>query len=232
MNKLRIGFFGDSFCAKNDISEDNDYETYIKKIEKHYNADIVNLGVVGSSIYDTLLLQLSPYIEDNNVPDVCVFVWTNIGRLYNKKIRHINCYPADYVYGLTKTLEDKNILDAARTYYRYLQDDDLDIFHARSAFHYIDDIILPKLAPKTKIIHLWSFGNLENGIIEYLHNWKTGVEIRPALVTLVSSNGVLNNSFDPNHLSGECKNDIVFNWIKNAIDNYENGRMIYESSTV
>lgn len=227
---MKIGFFGDSFCAKNYIDTD-EYTTYVNKLETHYVADIVNLGVPGSSIYDLMLLQLNPFIESNKIPDVCVFVWTTVNRLFNKEIRHINCYPQNYVYTLTTTNRQKKILDAAREYYEFLQDDELDLFKATAFFYYFDNVVLSKFPKSTKIIHLWSFGNMRNGYVDYIHEWKNGVEIRPALVTLVSENGLLTNNFDPNHLQGDLKNEIVFNWIKDAIDNYENGN-INESRTI
>ena len=228
---MKIGFFGDSFCAMNHISKDYEYTTYINKLENYYNADIVNLGVVGSSIYDLLLLQLTPFIESDTVPDVCIFVWTNVTRLYNKDIRHLNCLPEKYLYKIIKTEAQKNILDAARHYYLHLQDTDLDLFKAKAVLYYFDNEILKSL-PTTKIIHLWSFGEMDNGYTTYIHRWKTGVEIRPALIRVVSPNGYLGNNFDPNHLSDDKKNEIVFEWIKEAIDNYENGKLIDESSTI
>lgn len=225
---MKIGFFGDSFCAKNYI-DTNEYTTYINKLETHYNADIVNLGVPGSSIYDLMLLQLNPFIKSNEIPDVCVFVWTTENRLYNKEIRHINCYPRNYVYTLTTTDRQKKILDAAREYYEFLQDDELDYLNATSFFYYFDNIILKSFPDTIKIIHLWSFGDMKNGYLDYMYTWNHGVEIRPALVTLTSENGLLTNNFDPNHLKGDLKNEIVFTWIKNTIDNYGN---INESRTI
>ena len=40
-----IGFFGDSFCAKKDVSIFNEYpdDTYIKLLETHYNTKINKL---------------------------------------------------------------------------------------------------------------------------------------------------------------------------------------------
>ena len=51
---MKIGFFGDSFCAKR-YSYSLNYSTYISMLANHYNAKIVNLGVGGSSIGDLIL---------------------------------------------------------------------------------------------------------------------------------------------------------------------------------
>jgi hypothetical protein len=87
-----IGFFGDSFCSeiRNHHSIWYNYDTYMKKLADHYDATVVNVGHGGCSIWDTLLLQLNPLIEKNEVPDICVFVWTIPGRLFNRKIRRLN----------------------------------------------------------------------------------------------------------------------------------------------
>ena len=87
---MKIGFFGDSFCADKWNSINNDYNTYISMIEKHYDADIVHLGVGGSSVGDLILLQLTPFINQNIIPDVCVFCWTEPHRLFHRNIRKIN----------------------------------------------------------------------------------------------------------------------------------------------
>ena len=85
-----IGFFGDSFCNRetNEHSMSHDYETYIRQVKNYYNADIVNLGFGGSSIWDLYLNQLKPFIEQP--PDITVCVWTNAGRLYHRECRSLH----------------------------------------------------------------------------------------------------------------------------------------------
>ena len=81
---MKIGFFGDSFCA------DLQSGTYLQLLATHYGADVVNVGYGGSSIWDVLLLQIDPFIKKNNIPDICVFVWTEPTRLFHQVLRNIN----------------------------------------------------------------------------------------------------------------------------------------------
>jgi len=117
---MKIGFFGDSFCQY-DVPEDwqnVDYETYITKLKKHYNAEIVNLGQSGSSIYDLILLQIKPFIDTNYYPDVCIFVWTDIARLFHRNHRNLNIHTIDH--------EKENFtIRAAKQYFAYLYDANL-----------------------------------------------------------------------------------------------------------
>lgn len=226
--KKTIGFFGDSFCATrvSPHSIIHNYKTYIQKLSDHYDAKIVNLGYGGSSVQDLILTQLQPLIDNNSVPDICVFVWTDCGRLYHPTVRNIN--------GVSSVEEshffNRSIWKAAEQYYKHLYDYKQHELAYKALLLYIDTVILTQLPKKTKIVHLWSFGNPstwdnigcrpEN--ISYCYNWKNGVEIRPALVSLSLRDrpiDILNNDKSANHLEGEEKNNIVFEWICNGIDN-------------
>jgi hypothetical protein len=223
MEKLKIGFFGDSFCHANS-DRPPESETYIKKIEKYYQAEIVNLGVGGSSILDILLIQLDPFIKTNTIPDVCIFVWTEHSRIFHKIERNINS-------GTSKWYKDKNKMwSAANKFYDHLFDEDLSKLQYKSALEYFDNNILSKFPATTNIIHLWSYGDfdrwkeesfeLEN--IKYLHTWKHGTEIRPPLITFALNEFKTLENFSAsqakNHLEGQEVNNKVFDLIKSAID--------------
>ena len=96
---------------------------------------------------------------------------------------------------------------------------------------YIDTVVLPKLLPDTKIVHLWSFGDPPDSEyrdpasflpenLRYHYTWRTGVEVRPALMAIAieghRSTDELNGL--PNHLITQEKNNRVFELIKTAID--------------
>ena len=226
---MKIGFFGDSFCQTVDTRKFR-FTSYLKKLADHYNADIVHTGVAGSSIGDVLLNQLPDYI---NVPDIFVFVWTDPPRLFNQNIRNINPGSIEHHSG--------PIWQAARDYYKYLHDDRLSIIQYIALLEYIDNNVLPSILPTSKIIHLWSFKGFYDK--DYYYKWKSGVEIRPALwnvaTTPVDGQPItidLANA-TPNHLKGDERNDLVFTWIREAIDNYSNGKLLtkeinYESTTI
>jgi hypothetical protein len=231
-----IGFFGDSFCAEeyNLHSAWYKYETYIKQISKHYDAKIVNLGQGGSSIWDTLLIQLKPFADQKEFPDVCFFVWTNSGRLFHREVRRINNSDA-----LTPKLHTYNIFkhkiwEAAKQYYTHLYDHEQAELAHNAMLHYVDNVILPTFPKTTKIIHTWtsanptdwSMENLHPNKIKYCHKWKHGVEIRPPLICLsLSDKDVSNLQTDKraNHLEGTDKNSMLTKWIEYAIENYKDG---------
>lgn len=220
---MRIGFFGDSFCARADDG------TYIDLLKKHYQAEVVNLGVGGSSIYDTVLLQLAPFTKSNDYPDVCVFVWSNIPRLFNRIIRDMNSASVNF------STNNSPEWNAAKQYFKYLYDEELEEIRYIASLKYFDEL-LSKIPNTTKIIHLWAFSNKSYTTGVDFHCWKSGVEIRPPLihVSTFDHQNIDAKKIDtrPNHLDGNKKNYLVFNWIKNAIDNYNVGTLNNEEITL
>lgn len=218
-----MGFFGDSFCQQNSgmIWQT---ETYIRKLQKHYQADVVNLGIGGSSIWDVMLLQIAPFIKTKTIPDVCVFVWTEHSRLFHREIRHINS-------GSARNYKDKDKLwSAANDYYDHFLDEELSKLQYKSALEYFDNNVLANFPLTTKIVHLWSYGNFdswtENSFkpenMKYLHTWKHGIEVRPPLITFSLEQFITLNTFlssdARNHLGSDEVNNKVFEAVKAAID--------------
>lgn len=220
---MKIGFFGDSFCSCV-THPAYSFTPYIKLLQDHYQAEIVNLGHGGSSIWDLILNQLTPFVNSNTIPDICVFVWTEPHRLFHKQIRHISSSAA------VNSKESDPVWRAAKEYYMNLEDSDLDELRYRATLHYVDNVILPAFPSTTKIVHLWSFGLPQNynyrdpasfspESVQYYHTWKTGVEIRPPMITLAVEGLKIEDLDDrPNHLIGQEKNDRMFEIIKHAID--------------
>ena len=221
-----IGFFGDSFCSEvsSPFSFLGGYKTYMRLLAEHYDAKIVNVGHGGSSIWDTLLIQLKPFMDNNTVPDVCVFVWTIPGRLFNRKIRRLNSTDVHHKIRWS----NRNVWDAAEKFYDYLYDKEKEEIEYISGIQYINNVILPQLQ-STKIVHLWTAGTTEGwnkdsirpSKTTYPHKWTHGAEIRPSLLSLsIYDNdiSVLKSDKRPNHLDGKFKNELLFNWIKLAVD--------------
>lgn len=197
---MKIGFYGDSFCCeiKNHHSIIHGYHTYIAQVKKHFKADIVHLGVGGSSVWDVIINQF----DVNNIPDVCIFAWTDHARLYNKKVRNItlgsiqNKKLKDITFS---ELFNKSTIVAAKHYYDYLFDPIKSELEYKSALCYFDSEILSKIRKKTKIIHMWSF--------EKNHEWKTGIEIKTPLITFAA------NGSEANHIGGKDNNQKVFDML-------------------
>lgn len=232
---MRIGFFGDSFCQEisNMHTQTNGYQTYIKKIKKYYNADIVHLGRGGSSIWDVIINQFPPFIK--NLPDVCIFVWTDHGRLYHPKIHNLGPWNAiDKKKSISEfhysDLFHKKEKAAASEFYKFLYDDKKAEHEARSALYYFDRTTLTELENKTKIIHLWSFGkyNNTNKETEYIYKFTTGVECHPPMKSFAMLNKPekYNYSLDANHIHGNENNNILADLIISAINNYTTGNLI------
>ena len=224
---MKIGFFGDSFCTNYGVGQ-KAHVTYLNMLATHYDAEVVNLGVGGSSIWDLLLLQIDPFIKNNNIPDICVFVWTEPNRLFHRVLRDLS------TKGCISS--DDPVLATVANYYLHLHDYELARVIYVAALHYFDTVILPTFPKNTKIVHLWSFGDVhewhdENSFLPerllYHHTWKNGLEIRPSLTSIITGQGILIS--DMNH-AGACLNHIpygkkfdlinslIFNLIKDAID--------------
>jgi hypothetical protein len=244
MNKT-IGFFGDSFAAEgvNPHAWWNKYTPYTIKLEKHYDATIVNFGKGGSSIWDALLIQLDPLIKSNCVPDICIFVWTNPGRLFHREVRRINhgdaLTPKFHTYNIFK----HKIWKAAKEYYLHLYDHEQAELALLSVMHYVDNVLLPSLPKTTKIIHFWSSAQPKSwetqdfhpNKISYPYKWKNGVEIRPALISLSLCDqdvSILQVDKRANHLDGEVKNTMIAEWVKYAVENYQDGLLLDYTSDV
>lgn len=227
-----VGFFGDSFV------QDLQSGTYISQLIEKLKLQVVNLGIGGSSIEDTILKQFSSH--EKNPPNICIFCWTGEGRLYHPKIRNLNAISVDR---MIKDDPKNGLYKAASLYYSYLYDLEASRFRYSSMLAYFDRIVLSNLSPEIQVIHLWSFGQADgwqedtyspNNII-YPYRFTTGVEIRPSLVALATFDrpiDEINNDTCNNHLNNEEKNRYLYAWIVKALKNYEKGSLIDESNTI
>ena len=234
---MKIGFFGDSFVEElsNPHSWFHGYQTYLEIIKNHYNAEIVNLGQGGSSYWDVILKQFTPFMND--LPDVCVFCWTESSRLFHPTVRNIGPWLAGnskHIDPIGKLLNYKKY-NAAKQYYMHLHDQQKAEQERLAALYYFDNVVLAPIQEKTKIIHLWSFGNVlkweqENPYypsnITYPYRWKTGHEIHPSLncFTLIGC-GNSESALAPNHFGSKENNTTVASILINTINNHKNGSL-------
>jgi len=184
---MRIGFFGDSFCA------DNVEGSYLQLLSSHYTAEVVNVGIPGGNIFDTILLQYKPFI--NNPPDISVFCWTSHTRLFHRTVRGMKSNSFNRLI----RIKNRKIYDAGKKYYEYLYDEEKSKIETIGALMYFDNILSTN---NNKIIHLWCF--------EKYHNFKNGVELDFILDKF--------NTLDaPNHIEGK-KNSTLANMLISIID--------------
>lgn len=206
---MRIGFYGDSFCCEisNPHSILKSYSTYIKKLQTYYSAEIINLGIGGSSVWDVILQQF----DTNDVPDICIFCWTDPNRLYHKKIRNITLGSIE-----NKKLKDLTFSDllhyktiaAAKEYFKHIHDFEKTQIEYLAALQYFDINVLTNI--KSKIIHLWSF--------ESAYQWKNGSSINIPLMEFVTGRNEGFDTWAANHIASEENNDKLFQMIKKEID--------------
>lgn len=218
---MRIGFFGDSFCENNRegfLGLTRTIDSYIDLTVEHYNAKLTNIGVGGSSHWDLILNQFMPV---DNLPDVCVFLWTDHSRLYHTKVRQLRLNSAleysksfklspSYSYGL-----HSNVWKAAEQFYKHLYDDTKSQIEYTGSLMYFDRLLN---SINRKFIHIWSFSPPDDFV------WSTGMEIRPGLASTFYTEDIA-----PNHLPKQDDNIKIFEAIRYCIDNYRNG-VIYEIS--
>lgn len=211
---MKIGFFGDSFCCEesNQHSFAKGYSTYIRKLKVHYNAEIVNLGMGGSSYWDCIIKQFPPFID--NLPDVCIFTWTDNSRLYHNKLRNITTSVLESRSWKDISMEvitHRSTLQAAREYFRHIHDGEKADLEQKSAYLHFDTQVLSKLK-NTKIIHLWSFSKC--------YDWQNGIEIDEPLNNFVDHSTEGFGKWAANHIAGDEQNQKVFELIRSNLDSY------------
>jgi hypothetical protein len=138
-----IGFFGDSFCASNQP------ESWCNILQEKLGANRIRwFGNPGKSIW-SVFFQFNKLIEQNRVPDISIFCWTEPHRLYHPKlILSIGTEPLKDV--------DPNVYKTLDNYWKYLQHSEKDKMAYEYALKYYDQNVLAKLKNKT-IVQMWSF---------------------------------------------------------------------------
>lgn len=244
---MKIGFYGSSLCKdfENIQAHRLEYQTYIQKLQKHYDANICHIGVGGCGVWDVILIQFKQLLE--NPPDVAVFVWPLNGVLFHREYRAI--HKLSTVPGSRLCVADQPVWRATVEYYDKLFDWEKDVAEFKAALLYFDTMLLPQIKDKMKIIHLWEFGILTNfdditsdtldirtsdflKKFETPFNWSSGMQIDGPMIGISIAGQwprrptftkVFKNDPRSNHIEGEIKNTLMFNLLSNAIDNYQNG---------
>ena len=169
--KRTIGFFGDSFVTH------PRKRNWMGKLADKYDAKIVNVGVSGSSYWNTMIHFKQNFHKFVNL-DYIVFAWTDPFRIYHSTGDITP--PSAYAHRSKKH-------KAARQYYEHLIEWDKERLNFQTAAYWLDNEYLSKC--KGKIIHLWSFGDTkvepwskaELKDISFLYRWRNGTEVRTPL---------------------------------------------------
>jgi len=141
-----IGFFGDSFCASNQP------ESWCNILQEKLGTDRIRwFGEPGRSVWSTTF-KFNKLIEQNRVPDISVFCWTEPYRLYNPElVLSLNTQPLEGV--------DPNIYKALDDYWKYLHSTEKDDMVYEYALKHYDQTILSKV--DSEIVQMWSFKPFE-----------------------------------------------------------------------
>jgi len=141
-----IGFFGDSFCASNQP------ESWCNILQEKLGANRIRwFGNPGKSIW-SVFFQFNKLIEQNRVPDISVFCWTEPYRLYHPElILSIGTEPLEGV--------DPNIYKTLDNYWKYLHSTEKSEMSYEYALKYYDQNILSKV--DKQIVQMWSFKPFE-----------------------------------------------------------------------
>ena len=137
-----IGFFGDSFCASNQP------ESWCNILQQKLDARRIRwFGNPGKSIW-SVFFQFNKLIEQNRVPDISIFCWTEPHRLYHPElILSIGTEPLEGV--------DTNIYKTLDNYWKYLHNTEKSEIAYEYALKYYDQNVLSKV--DKQIVQMWSF---------------------------------------------------------------------------
>ena len=137
-----IGFFGDSFCASNQP------ESWCNILQQKLGCQRIRwFGNPGKSIW-SVFFQFNKLIEQNRVPDIYIFCWTEPHRLYHPElILSIGTQPLEGV--------DPNIYKTLDNYWKYLHNTEKSEIAYEYALKYYDQNVLSKV--DKQIVQMWSF---------------------------------------------------------------------------
>ena len=157
-----IGFFGDSFCASNQP------ESWCNILQEKLGADRIRwFGNPGKSIW-SVFFQYNKLIEQNAVPDISIFCWTEPHRLYHPEhILSIGTQPLEGV--------DPNVYKALDDYWKYLHNVDKSELSYEYALKHYDQNVLSKI--DKQIVQMWSFKPFETADKDAGIKLKSGIFI-------------------------------------------------------
>jgi hypothetical protein len=163
-----IGFFGDSFCASNQP------ESWCNILQQKLGGKKIRwFGNPGKSIW-SVFFQFNKLIEQNMVPDICIFCWTEPHRLYHPElILSVGTQPLEGV--------DPNVYKTLDNYWKYLHSEEKAEMAHEYSLKYYDQNVLSKL--DKEIVQMWSFKPTNN--IELT----TGIFINECMFEFSKSDG-------------------------------------------
>lgn len=209
-----IGFFGDSFCASNQP------ESWCNILQQKLGARRIRwFGEPGRSVWNTMI-KFNKLIENNQVPDISIFCWTEPYRLYHPQlVLTANTEPLEGV--------DPNVYKALDDYWKYLHSYDKDHLAYEYAIKYYDQNVLSKV--DSDIVQMWSFKPFETAGKDAKIKLSTGVFIEESLMSFSKQNkdsnwrmgGIVNEcDLGINHMTVEQNEE----WANKVYEKMTNGK--------
>lgn len=239
----KIMGFGDSFIqgivkATSDSPDEPWYKAYQGMIGDHFNCYPEFRGVPGTGPWSMFFDFLN--FQDKENVEVAIIAWSEINRLYHPVYQPINRHlvdDKDYAHKLS--YEEKEVITAANYYYKELYDGHQKSYEMKALMALFDNMALEY--KDIKFIHLpcfswetptewWgeTYKKKKISDLRYYHDFKNGMEIRPALMYLSMNDGWPDDlSNDPRecHLTPRV-NRLLADSIIYCIENYQPGKLI------
>lgn len=212
--------------------------SYQGMIGNHFKCVPEFRGVSGTGPWNMFFDFLN--YERKDEIDVAIIAWSEIYRLYHNKFKPINVHKAfDKDYMESASDHEKDVIQAAQGYYKCLTDQ-LKLDYELSALMMMFDRMTTQY-PHINFIHLPCFTLLEPGEwwgrsyftkkpseLKYYHDFKHGMEIRPALMYLSVLDewpDDLKNDKRECHMTARA-NRLLADSIIYCIENFQPGKLI------
>ena len=195
---MKILGFGDSFILGLEEGHAKLPYTYQGILGEHFNTYAEFKGISGSGPW-TSFFDCQDYLTTTKEhPDVVIFAWSEINRLYNDFVKILN-------YGIAKNKENDTtdvnheVYQAALGYYKHFASTEKPNYEMAALMLMFDEFTLN--FPKTKFINLHCFSWLKGSDwwdvydtidykdINYFHKFKNCAEVRPPLIYMSRRDG-------------------------------------------
>jgi hypothetical protein len=232
---MKIVGFGDSFILRLQQGNPLIPQVYEGILRSKYNADVDFRGVSGTGPWSAFFNFLD-YMKNESVPDVVIFVWSDINRLYNNFMPVLNESIANRK--VTDTTDINNpVYKAAINYYKHFALTEKPDIEMSALMNMYDHMVLDFPSVKFINLHVFSqvplnkweiYDSVNFKDIKYFHRFENCAEVRPPLMLLSRKDEWpqnLSNETRECHLSLKM-HKLLANAIIECIDNYKPGKMV------
>jgi len=234
---MKIAGFGDSFILG--LSEGHSLlpEVYQGMLGEKYNTYLDFRGVSGTGPWSSFFDFLDYMKEQKTAPDVVIFAWSEINRIYNNYVKVLNYGTA--MNKMNDYMEpNRQIYLTALGYYKYFASTEKPNHEMAALMNMFDEMTLE--FPTTKFINLHCFSWLEGSQwwdvydtidvsdIKYFHRFRNCAEVRPPLIYMSRRDqwpSDISKETRECHLTTKMHR-LLTDAIIECIDNYKPGKLV------